>query len=149
MSVNPCDRRTAKGPNRKDTPLPLLPYRPPEVKKERSKRASASFTAHADRDEQRECDSPLPPKGCEGNSEHNAARSDEALAEEQVWNDLQCRLAHDLNNYVGIVMGRAQLLAEKCATDKRMIEDCSHIISASRRIAALVRRFSLSGTRTF
>jgi len=143
MRVNSSDRRTAQRPNRNDAPSLLLPSRSPTVKEQKAKRAGASVKAYADRDEQRKCTSLPVTNGYAGNAEQDAKRSGKASAEQQVWKNFQCRLAHDLNNYVGIVMGRAQLLAEKCATDKRMAEDCSNIISASLRIAALVKKFSL------
>jgi|SRR5579864_775483 len=85
----------------------------------------------------------LPSDPCSENLEPGRAKSDKRAdnrsAQEQMWSEFPCLLAHDLNNYIGIVLGRAQLLSEKCASDEKMAEDCKHIIFATYSIAVLIK----------
>lgn len=71
--------------------------------------------------------------------------SADSRSPQEHWSEFPCLLAHDLNNYIGIVLGRAQLLSEKCASDEKMAEDCEHIISVTYRIAALIKHSSCQG----
>ncbi|HKV78782.1 MAG TPA: PilZ domain-containing protein [Candidatus Sulfotelmatobacter sp.] len=91
----------------------------------------------------------LPPgrRLCEGdgvatNGECEALQSGPAAlapVNEQMLSAHPCRLAHDLNNYVGVILGRTQLLAENCSSYQEMLTHCSHIIVATRKIATLIK----------
>ena len=85
----------------------------------------------------------VPTNPCSENLEPGRAESDKCednrSAQEQMRSQFPCLLAHDLNNYIGIVLGRAQLLSEKCASDEKMAEDCQRIIFATSRIASLIK----------
>lgn len=65
--------------------------------------------------------------------------ADNRSAQKQMWTEFPCLPAHDLNNYIGVVLGRAQLLSDKCASDEKMARDCQEIIFATSRIAALIK----------
>ena len=153
MCVDHFDPGRTKTPNRNHHQGSLLPYCPPEVRKQTFQHDSASLNEHADCGEQREYDSLLLPNSCFGTSDGSSARSDPHINDmserEQVWNEVRRRLAHDLNNYVSVVMGRAQLLAERCTADEEMTKDCVHIIAASLRIAAMIKKLSLGDPATF
>ena len=51
----------------------------------------------------------------------------------------QCTLAHDLNNYLGVVIGRCELLADHAYKDAQVAMHSSAILDAARKMADLIR----------
>jgi hypothetical protein len=51
----------------------------------------------------------------------------------------RCTLAHDLNNYLGVVIGRCELLADHASKDAQVARHSSAILDAARKMADLIR----------
>jgi len=51
----------------------------------------------------------------------------------------QCTLAHDLNNYLGVVIGRCELLVDHASKDAQVARHSSAILDAARKMADLIR----------
>jgi len=51
----------------------------------------------------------------------------------------QCTLAHDLNNYLGVVIGRCELLVDHAPKDAQAAKHSSAILDAARKMANLIR----------
>lgn len=52
----------------------------------------------------------------------------------------QCTLAHDLNNYLGVVIGRCELLVDHASKDAQVARHSSAILDAARKMVDLIRR---------
>lgn len=143
MRANQSGRNVAKPPKPKDHQR-AGPPRAPNGKNETLLLEHVRMLSreHAGRSEPMDWNW-LPTDPCSENLEPGRAESDKSAdkrsAQERMWSESPCLLAHDLNNYIAIVLGRAQLLSEKCASDEKMAEDCKHIIFATYRIAALIK----------
>lgn len=143
MRANQSGRNVAKPPKLKDHQRARLPCAP-NGKNETLllERIRMLLREHAGRVKPMDGNR-LPTDPCSQNLEPGRAESDNSAdnrwAQEQMWSEFPCLLAHELNNYIGIVLGRAQLLSEKCASDEKMAEDCQHIIFATYKIAALIK----------
>jgi len=51
----------------------------------------------------------------------------------------QCTLAHDLNNYLGVVIGRCELLADHASEDAQVARHLSAILEAACKMADFIR----------
>lgn len=51
----------------------------------------------------------------------------------------QCRLAHDLKNYLGVVIGRCELLLDHASKDAQIARHSSAILIAARKMSDLIR----------
>jgi len=128
MRANQSGRNVAKPPKPKDHQRARPPCAP------NGKNETLSFEhvlrEHAGRGEPMDGNW-LPTDPCSEELEPGRAESgksaDKRCAQEQMWSEFPCLLAHELNNYIGIVLGRAQLLSEKCASDEKMAKDCQSI----------------------
>jgi signal transduction histidine kinase len=58
---------------------------------------------------------------------------------QQVVSAPQCRLSHDLNNCLSVILGYADFLRDKLSSDEEAMRYLDHIVSASRRMAALIK----------
>ncbi len=57
------------------------------------------------------------------------------LIGEPVMSAPQCRVLHDLNNFLGVVIGRCELLADFVSKDAGAVKHLSAILDASRNMA--------------
>ena len=62
------------------------------------------------------------------------------VTSQQVFSDPICRLAHDLNNHLSIVLGRAELMAKRFSADEQTLRELADIISATRKMAEQIKR---------
>jgi hypothetical protein len=52
----------------------------------------------------------------------------------------QCTLAHDLNNYLSVVIGRCELLVDQASKDAQVAWHSAVILDVARKMADLIRR---------
>lgn len=60
----------------------------------------------------------------------------------------QCKLGHDLNNYLGVVIGHCELLAELAPKDAAAAKHLSDILEAAHKMAAVIRASPCATSRT-
>ena len=66
-------------------------------------------------------------------------RVNDQLMGQPVMSAPQCTLAHDLNNYLGVVIGRCELLLDHASKDAQVARHSSAILDAARKMANLIR----------